>query len=615
MLKIAFLRNILIIALLLVTVLPLYQVLVLQPAYHRLQVQEIEDEAVRQVAFLVRSLDLEGRRLDRSRINSDVLRMIGLAMEDRRLLKLRVFSPTGEIVYSSRPDEIGRINRRLYFIQQVARGQTYSKVVRSNQRSADGQIIRQDVVETYVPVMTADGFGGAIEVYFDVTESWQRLRKLTLHSQVVLTGLAIGLLVIILMLLGRASRFLRDRQQAEEELKQSHHELEARVQERTGQLLLANQQLAEEVAERSRAQAALRQALDEAEAERDKIDGILESVADGLLVVDGRRRLVHFNRPAEEIFSLSSGSALGMKLEEVLPDTRLLSPLLECLNSISGTGQFDFVRPDPGRSGHQLTYQARCAPLRSRQGDTSGHIILVQDVSRERELERMKSEFLAMAAHELHTPITTIMGYSELLGSRPLDEFSEAQRKEFIGYICSKAEALARMVDDLLDIARREAGYQLDLRLEDVDVVRLVRAFVAAHPTDKEHSYRLQLPEAPLEWRLDRVRFEQLLGNLISNAIKYSPNGGEISIALAIRGQELELVVEDRGIGMDEEVRRRIFERFYRADTSTTAVSGAGLGMSVALMVVEAHGGRIDVESEKEKGTRVVVHLPASAGD
>ncbi len=615
MFRIAFLRNIFFIALLLVIVLPLYQLMVLQPAYQRLTLLEIEDEAAKQVSFLIRALDLEGQRLDRSRIGSDVLKLVGLAMEDRRLLKLRIFSPGGEIIYSTRPEEIGRVNRNLYFLQQVARGRKYSKLVRRNQRSADGQVIGQDVVETYVPVMSADGFGGAVEVYFDVTDSWRRLHSLTLHSQVVFVCLGSGLLVIILVLLGRASRFWRDRQQAEEQLKQSHQELEARVQERTGQLLLANEQLAEEVAERSRAQAALRQALDEAEAERDKIDAILASVTDGLLVVDSRRRLVHVNRPAEEIFSLSAGQALGQKLEELLPDTRVLSPLIDCLNSESGTGQFDFVRPDPVRAGHQATYQARCAPLRSRQGETSGHIILVQDVSQERELERMKSEFLAMAAHELHTPITTIMGYSELLASRPLEDFQPGQRKEFLGYIYSKAESLARMVDDLLDIARREAGYQLDLRREEVDVARLVRSFLTAHPAEEGHAYRLRVPEGPVVWHLDRVRFEQLLGNLISNAVKYSPEGGEIGITLAVREGELELQVEDHGIGMDEEVRDRIFERFYRADTSTTAVSGAGLGMSVALMVVEAHGGRIDVESEKGQGTRVIVRLPASVGD
>ncbi|RME35001.1 MAG: hypothetical protein D6794_09990, partial [Deltaproteobacteria bacterium] len=260
MFRIAFLRNIFFIALLLVIVLPLYQLMVLQPAYQRLTLLEIEDEAAKQVSFLIRALDLEGQRLDRSRIGSDVLKLVGLAMEDRRLLKLRIFSPGGEIIYSTRPEEIGRVNRNLYFLQQVARGRKYSKLVRRNQRSADGQVIGQDVVETYVPVMSADGFGGAVEVYFDVTDSWRRLHSLTLHSQVVFVCLGSGLLVIILVLLGRASRFWRDRQQAEEQLKQSHQELEARVQERTGQLLLANEQLAEEVAERSRAQAALRQA-------------------------------------------------------------------------------------------------------------------------------------------------------------------------------------------------------------------------------------------------------------------------------------------------------------------------------------------------------------------
>ncbi|TYO98962.1 signal transduction histidine kinase [Geothermobacter ehrlichii] len=610
MFRIAFLRNMLIISLLLVTMLPLYQLVFIHPSYRDLLTRETEVEAARLVSFLVRSLGLDDKRLGSELMTPDVLRQIELAVQDPKLIKLRVFSPTGKIVYSTLPEEIGRVNQRPYFLQEVARGHIFSKVVRKDHYTADGQHIDQDVVETYVPVMTPHGFGGAMEVYYDITESQQRLGRLTRHSVMILFGLGSSLLLIILILLVRARRFWFDRQKAEEELKQSHQILELRVQERTGQLLMANQKLAEEVAEKTRAQTALRQALAETEAEREKIDGILSSVADGLLVVDDERRLVHMNRPAEEIFSLSAASSLGLKLEEVLPDTRLLSPLLDCLQKKSGIGHFDFPRPAPQGQLHGKIYQARCSPLRNRQGETIGHIILVQDVSREREVERMKSEFLAMAAHELHTPITTIMGYSELLASRPLEEFSPEQSREFIGYIHQKAEALARMVDDLLDISRREAGHPLVLHLDRFDVCELLDRIAEIFPRDEGHRLHLEVASRPLIWPVDRVRFEQLVGNLLSNAVKYSPNGGDIHVRARIEGDCLRLEVEDQGIGMTPEEQNHVFERFYRADSSTTAVAGVGLGMSVAQMIVDAHGGEIRIESEKGKGTLVIVLLP-----
>ncbi len=616
MLRIAFLRNMLIISLLLVTVLPLYQLVYIHPSYRDLLTRETEEEAARLVSFLVRSFHLgEDSRFGTGLMNPEVMRQIELAVQDPKLVKLRIFSPAGKIVYSTLPEEVGQVNQRPYFLQKVARGHIFSKVIRKDHYTADGQHIDQDVVETYVPVMTPRGFAGAIEVYYDITESQQRLSRLTRHSVVILFGLGSSLFLVILALLVRARRFWLDRQKAEDELKRSHQVLESRVQERTGQLLLANQKLAEEVAEKTRAQAALRQALAETEAEREKIDGILSSVADGLLVVDDERRLVHMNRPAEKIFSLCAGSSLGRKLEEILPDTRLLSPLLDCLDQRGGSGQFDFPRPAPQGQGGDRIYQARCSPLRNRQGETNGHIILVQDVSREREVERMKSEFLAMAAHELHTPITTIMGYSELLASRPLEDFSPEQSREFIGYIHQKAESLARMVDDLLDISRREAGHPLVLHRSRLDVAVILERIATTFPRDEGHRLHLQLASRPLVWPVDRVRFEQLLGNLLSNAVKYSPNGGNIWVRVRVEGDRLRLEIEDQGIGMTPEEQNHVFERFYRADSSTTAVAGVGLGMSVAQMIVDAHGGEIRITSEKGKGTLVTVLLPAGEAD
>jgi len=610
MLRITFLRNMLLLSLVLVTVLPLYDLLYIYPTYRNLLTQETEDDAVRFVNYLVRTLKLEDLSLNREQIAPTFTREARLLMQDSLLVKLRVFSPRGEIIFSTVPGEIGTINSSPYFHQIVARGRVYSKVVSRDRETAEGKHLPVDVVETYVPVMNSRGFGGALEVYYNVTRNQQRIDQLTRRSTLLLLGLCGGMLLVVLLLLYKAKNFWLQREQAEIDLQSNNEALEERIQKRTGQLLLANQQLTAEIAERTLAQAALKAALAETEAGREKINGILNSVADGLLVVDRQQRVVLMNAAAETALGISFSAVAERPLAEALAGSGLEQLFQEALADPDQPGHFDFSRETGNPDRPERVYQGRCSPLLSQSGEISGQIVLMQDVSRERALDRMKSEFLAMAAHELHTPITTIMGYTELLVTHPLEEFQPEQRREFVNYIYDKAQALARMVDDLLDVSRIEAGQMLSLKKETFALSAALDQVRRTTRLSGSHKLRLDVAPDDIELHADRLRFEQLMANLLGNAVKYSPDGGEITITARLVDDNLQVTVSDQGIGMSEEQATHVFERFYRADTSTTAVAGTGLGMSVAKIIVDAHGGHIWLESEEGVGTRVSFTLP-----
>ncbi len=177
--------------------------------------------------------------------------------------------------------------------------------------------------------------------------------------------------------------------------------------------------------------------------------------------------------------------------------------------------------------------------------------------------------------------------------------------------IHDKALSLGGLVDDLLDVSRVESGRALSLDYQEFDFNAMVREVVDYYTgEDRPHEFKITSPEASAILTADRLRLKQVVDHLISNAVKYAPEGGRVNVELKRIDDKYQLSVEDEGIGMDEGQLVHIFDRFYRADSSDTAVQGVGLGMSIVRNIVLAHHGDIQVESQLGKGTRVVVTLP-----
>ncbi|HCI13749.1 MAG: hypothetical protein A2063_00025 [Gallionellales bacterium GWA2_60_142] len=239
------------------------------------------------------------------------------------------------------------------------------------------------------------------------------------------------------------------------------------------------------------------------------------------------------------------------------------------------------------------------------------HILFFRDVTRETEVDRLKSEFLATAAHELRTPLSSIYGFVELLLTR---ELGEADRREFLGIVYEQTQGLIQMLGELLDLARIEARVGRDFKLREQELWPVVRRVVTDFniPGDTR-KIRVKLSRRSPLVVLDADKIGQALLNVLSNAHKYSAGKGEVAIESVQRKEDkaswIGIRVRDRGIGMTEEQLGRVFERFYRADNSGQ-IPGTGLGMSLVKEIMQIHGGPVEVVSEFGKGTDVTLWFP-----
>lgn len=248
--------------------------------------------------------------------------------------------------------------------------------------------------------------------------------------------------------------------------------------------------------------------------------------------------------------------------------------------------------------------------LRESQARIVSQILYFRDITHESEVDRMKSEFLSHAAHELRTPMASIFGFTELLLQQ---EFDAAERRDFLGTIYRQAELMISIINELLDLARIEARRGKDFHLERLDLRSLLDEVVAGFrvPAGRSAPTR-QMPDIPCGVRADSKKLTQAISNVLSNAYKYSHDGA-IDIAL-IRGEtpdQIGIRIEDHGIGLTAEQRERVCERFYRADASGK-VPGTGLGMSIVKEIVELHGGTVQIDSEFGAGTTVTLWLPVA---
>lgn len=353
--------------------------------------------------------------------------------------------------------------------------------------------------------------------------------------------------------------------------------------------------------------AALEQALTQASEARDKIDAILQSIADGVIVTDLENKVVLVNPAAEQILGFKLEAMLGQEIGTGIKDDRLRQIVRGTLNQYINGYEIDIELEDP-RDGRQRTMRAHTSLVDERQGRPLGTVTIIQDVTAMREVDRMKTEFLTTAAHEFRTPLTSVLGFSEILLTRDLDE---ARRKRYLQMINQKATDLAGIVKDLLDVARLEAGRGMEIKAESIDIVPLITdTLLSFSETQEQHQFdSSNLGDLPAV-QADRSRLVQVIENLISNAIKYSPDGGIVTVFGRVVGDFVEIGVRDTGIGMTADQQEHLFEKFYRADTSNTTISGTGLGLTICKLIVELHRGKIWVESEPGQGSTVYFTIP-----
>jgi two-component system phosphate regulon sensor histidine kinase PhoR len=348
---------------------------------------------------------------------------------------------------------------------------------------------------------------------------------------------------------------------------------------------------------------------DQLRTERDLLAGILEGMGEGVLVLDTDERIVLVNR-ALRAFARLDEDPRGKPLLEAIRN----AALKEALDGV-GSGADPIVREIELGRPLPRKLLVRVARL-SHGGELRGTIAVFHDVTDLRRLETIRTDFVANVSHELRTPVTAISTATETLLGGALDDPDEAV--EFVGVIDRHSKRLRQLVDDLLDLAKLEAkSFRLVLGELDVRPILTHAVELLGEPARRR---RMTLVIAPggaeiLRARVDRRALEQVLMNLLDNAIKYAGEGARVTLSARAAAERVEISVADDGVGISPAHLGRVFERFYRVDNGRSReLGGTGLGLSIVKHLVELMGGTVEVESEPGKGARFTVRLQAAAG-
>ncbi len=568
---------------------PLVNIYIIFPSFQQLLIQHTEEEA----AYLAKSLaSIVVSENNELKNPAEFTERIGRVKEDYNLEKLKVFSAKGEIIYSSDPNDIGKLNKKNYFFEVVAKGNTYTKIVQSGTKTLEDRTVKSDVVETYVPIMNDSGFVGAFEIYYDVTLINDALNNVAFNSSLISFALVFGFFVLTTVVLFKADRtdhnletgklpvifqmpfylliiiigaifisesivmfflhiispqsnlieamvdaallvmiispflyffllnpltlHMTKRQQAEEELRKSHNELEMRVKERTLELTEKNSQLGQEITERKR--------------------------------IEGERE------------------QLILELKGALTKVKTLSGSLEEANES----------------------------------------LL--------ELNEKKSEFIVTISHELRTPMTSIKGAMDYITTKlPMiskNDKDTADLMEFFGVIKKNADRLTRLVNDTLDLERIESGI-VDLHLSQIELITLIKEVIISLQSiasRRNITFKLIANSEVLVFA-DEDRIRQVTINLLSNALNYSPDNAEVQITVAEAGHVITVHIKDEGPGIPVGVQEKIFDKFFTVGNN----HGTGLGLPICKGIIEAHKGIIKVsDNSGHKGTEIYFTLPKS---
>jgi PAS domain S-box-containing protein len=353
--------------------------------------------------------------------------------------------------------------------------------------------------------------------------------------------------------------------------------------------------------------------------ERNRSRAILDSIADGVFTTDTEQKITSVNPATERLLGYKAAELIGRNYLEAFrigdrlgkPMSPDMSPLLQAMQTANSTEPriFQIQRGGEDEKASEAMIALVAAPILDDNGAINGTVGVFRDVTQEQAIARLKDELVSLVSHELRTPMASVLGFSELMLTRQL---SEAKSRLYVETIHKEAQRLSNLINDFLDIQRMEAGRQV-YNYTEVDLKPLMRRITDVFSQQRQR-IKLDLPANLPMVRADPDRVFQTLTNLVSNAIKYSPNGGDVNISTRLNEHSMiEIVVKDRGLGIPKEAQGHLFSKFYRVDNSDRReIGGTGLGLAICREIVEAHGGKIWVESAPGKGSNFYFTLPSS---
>lgn len=455
------------------------------------------------------------------------------------------------------------------------------------QRLQTGVAIRADGQALYVaqPLVESEQLLAILHGSFPLDEHQSNVRAVWLATLVTAAGAVLGAVLIASLITNRTFEPLRNLTQTAREIADITPRLDERPRrDEVSQLMLAVNNMSMQ----------LRSQIDALKSERSKLGTVLQQMTDGVVITDATGRIQLFNQAAVVMFNMQESQALGRSLAEVLRDYRLV----EIWERSLATGEEQSIYIELRQPN--LFLQCIATPLEE---TMPGNILLLfQDLTRLRRLETVRRDFISNISHELRTPLASLKALTETLQDGALEDPPAARR--FLSRIETEVDALSHMVSELLELSRIESG-KVPLQLKAVSPIELLRpAFerLVVQAERGEVDLRLECPDDLPDVLADAPRMQQVVVNLLHNAIKFTQPGGEIVLSADAEAERVVFMLRDTGVGIPADDLPRIFERFYKADRARSG-GGTGLGLAIARHLVEAHGGKIWAESVEGQGS------------
>jgi two-component system phosphate regulon sensor histidine kinase PhoR len=353
--------------------------------------------------------------------------------------------------------------------------------------------------------------------------------------------------------------------------------------------------------------------------EKDEVVSTIQSLAMGLVMVNRNERITQMNHSAMRIFGLTKEELMsGKNYDGIIKDEKMRDILKRALTEETEVVE-EITLAEPANPDQSHVFQVQTAVVRNDAGDMIGTAAIMNDITEIKNVDKMKTAFVSTVSHELRTPLTSIKGFVSTLLQDTEGFYDNDTRLEFYGIIDTECDRLRRLIDDLLNVSRIESGKAMELNIRDVEVRKLVE-----NVTTIQNGSTYKRPNHTIAWEIepnvpelvqaDDDKLAQIFHNVIGNALKYSPRGGEVKVTGKMMSDELiQFAISDQGMGIPAEHLPRMFERFHRVDNrDTREIGGTGIGLYLVKAFVEAHHGRIWLESEYGKGTTFFFSLPVT---
>lgn len=592
--------------------LPILTFLFLYPSIDKLLIQNAEEQARRVATHFTMYFDVPEDALSSEDVTSGLKEEIFEILDNFSLEKVKLFSSTGEILFSTNPEDIGQLNTKDYFKVLVLRGHNFTKLVRKDSETLEGRKVSMDVIETYVPIMGKDGVVGAFEIYYDITQMKSMFDFLIHKSSIIIYAVSFVLFTSLLVSLFFLSKNMAARAKAEELLSKHRDQLELLVKKRTAELTATNLQLKKDISKRLEAENAL-------QLSEEKFRSLVEMASDAIFISDAETGIIlNVNKKGTELVGRKVSDLVGRHLSCLHPsgEDELYSRLIE--NNYSLQLPLHKTISVIHISGRTIPVEISANTIEFAKGRIVQGIF--RDISQRLQFdeELQKSEKLKTAsvlaggiAHDFNNLLTAV------LGNISLAKLEAADNEKILTRLAETEKAIGRARDlthQLLTFAKGGSPIKKIIKL---DTLIKESAHFVLHGSKVK--CECAFPDDLWQVEVDEGQISQVINNLVINASHAMEDGGTCNIRAenvkldkasglpVAHGKYVKISVADKGHGIAPDTLDKIFDPFF-----TTKKQGSGLGLSSSYTIIKNHGGQITVESEKGKGTVFYIYLPAS---